>query len=71
MSKERLSKTEKLAEFSKRVDYVVIGIGMGIYILFKKSVSLILIIGSVLTLIPAAFIGNWAKRRRLSAQATS
>lgn len=69
MSKEILSKTEKLAEFSKRIDYVVIAIGMGIYILFKKSIGLVLIIGSVLTLIPAAFIGNWAKRKRLSAQA--
>lgn len=65
-SPERKSVTERVAEFSKKVDYVVIAVGSGIYVLFNQPVGMALIIGSVLTVIPAKMLENWARRRRLS-----
>ena len=60
---------EKLAEISKKIDYVFIGIGSGIYILINKVVGAAIIVGSALTIIPAEVIKNWAKKRRAKAVA--
>lgn len=65
MSKERQSLIERAAEFSKKVDYVVIAAG-GMVFLLNPAVGIAIILGSVLTMIPAEMIKKSAKRRRLS-----
>ncbi|MEK7188322.1 MAG: hypothetical protein AAB685_00535 [Patescibacteria group bacterium] len=47
-----MSFVERAVEFSKRLDYVLIAVGSGIYLLFNKAIGVALIIGSVITLIP-------------------
>jgi uncharacterized oligopeptide transporter (OPT) family protein len=61
---ERKSLIEKTAELSKKIDYLLIALGSGIYILFNKSVGAAVVIGSVLTIIPAQMIQRWAKKRK-------
>lgn len=64
MSAERKSFIEKAAEFSKKLDYITIAIGGGIFILGNATVGAVLVIGSALTIIPADMIARRAKRKR-------
>jgi len=64
MSVERKSLAEKAVELSKKVDKYTIAIGAGIYVLISPAVGLALIIGSVITLLPANAIEKWLKKRK-------
>lgn len=61
---------ERTADISKKIDYVMIAAGSGIVVLFSKAIGMAIIIGSVLTIIPADMIQRWDKKRRSKASAT-
>jgi len=61
---ERKSFLEKAAEISQKADTYMIAAGAGIYLLVSPSLGAAIIIGSVLTIIPAKAIERWFKRRR-------
>lgn len=52
---ERGSTLEKLAKISKKIDVVMIGGGLAIFV-FNPGVGAAIIIGSALTIIPAEMI---------------
>lgn len=62
-SKERKSLVEKVAEVSKRIDVIMIGGGLVVFV-FNPAVGSIIIIGSVLTFVPAEMISQSAKKKR-------
>lgn len=53
----------KGAEFSKKIDKVGIIGGLGIFVV-SSTVGAVIIIGSVLTTIPAEMIERWSKKRK-------
>jgi hypothetical protein len=52
------------AEISKTVDKALIVVGSGIYALISPVVGAALIVGSVLTFIPASELQKWAKNTK-------
>lgn len=52
------------AEVSKTIDKLTIALGAGIFVLWNASVGAALIIGSVITIIPANEIQKWAKKKK-------
>lgn len=64
---ERKSLGEKAVELSKKVDTVMIIVGSGIYVLFNAALGLAIVVGSVLTILPAQAIERWLKKRRAKA----
>jgi hypothetical protein len=64
MTKERKSWVEKIAEWSKNIDIVMIAVGFGIYVIFNKTFGAIIVIGSALTMVPAEMIERWSKKRK-------
>jgi hypothetical protein len=61
---ERKSVGEKVAEFSKKIDYATFVVGSGIVVLFSKPVGMAIIVGSVLTMVPAIHIQKMLEKRR-------
>ncbi|KKQ52251.1 hypothetical protein A2865_02265 [Candidatus Woesebacteria bacterium RIFCSPHIGHO2_01_FULL_39_17] len=64
---ERKPLSERVVELSKKADTVLIAVGAGIYVLFNAALGAAIVIGSVLTLIPAQAIERWLKKRRARA----
>lgn len=64
MANPERSFAEKAVELSKKVDKYMIAAGAGIYILVSPAVGAAVILGSVLTIIPANFIGRWLEKRK-------
>ena len=60
---ERKSFVEKVAEWSKKIDYFLIGSGI-VLLYFVPGVGAAVIIGSALTIVPAQKLEEWAKKRR-------
>ena len=52
---------DSLAEVSKKIDYVVIAVGAGIYVLWNQAVGGVLMVGSALTWFGADEIQKKAK----------
>lgn len=68
MANPERSFAKKAVELSKKVDrYMIIG-GTGIYFLVSPAVGVAVILGSVLTIIPANLIGKWLERRKAKKQ---
>lgn len=61
---ERQSFGEKAVELSKKADTVMIVVGTGIYVLVNSAVGAAIVLGSVLTMLPADAIGRWLKKRK-------
>lgn len=61
---ERQSFGEKAVELSKKADKYLIVAGTGIYVLINSTIGAAIVIGSVLTLLPAKAVGGWLKKRR-------
>ena len=60
---ERKSFVEKIAEWSKKIDYLLIGSGI-VLLYFVPGVGAAIIIGSAITIVPAGMLERWAKKRR-------
>jgi len=58
---------EKFAEFSKKVDTILIAAGAGIYVLVNTAVGAAIVIGSVITIVPAQAFERFLKKRRARA----
>jgi len=65
MANVERSIAEKAVEFSKKVDKYLIAAGAGIYILLSPTIGAALILGSVLTIIPADMISRWLEKKRV------
>ncbi len=63
---ERPSLAEKGVELSKKVDTYMIVIGSGIYVLVNSALGAAIVVGSVLTILPANVIGKWLEKRKRS-----
>lgn len=63
---ERQSLAEKAVELSKKVDTYMIAIGAGIYVLVNSALGVAIVVGSVLTMLPANAIGKWLEKRKRS-----
>ncbi len=61
---ERKPFLEKITEWSKKIDMVMIAVGFGIYVIFNKAVGAVIVIGSALTIIPAEMIEKWSQQRK-------
>lgn len=61
---EREPITKRIVELSKGIDKTTIAVGSGIWILFSASVGAILVIGSLMTYIPASAIGRYIDKKR-------
>jgi len=61
---ERQSFAEKAVELSKKVDTYTVVIGTGIYVLVNSALGAAIVVGSVLTLLPANAIGKWLEKRK-------
>lgn len=55
---------EKAAELSKKVDKALIAVGSGIFVLFSATVGAALIVGSVITIIPANEVQRWLRKKK-------
>lgn len=60
---ERKGFVEKVAEWSKKLDYLLIGSGI-VLLYFVPGVGTALIIGSAVTIIPADMLERWAKKQK-------
>ena len=58
---------EKVVEFSKKVDTILIAAGAGIYVLVNTAVEAAIVIGSVITILPAQAFERFLKKRRARA----
>lgn len=65
---ERQSRAERAVELSKRIDKYFIVAGTGIYILVSSAVGAAIVLGSVLTMIPADMMDKWLKKRKARKQ---
>lgn len=61
---ERRSFAEKAVEVSKKVDTYAIAAGTGIYVLINSALGAAIVVGSVLTLLPAQALEKWLKKRK-------
>lgn len=61
---ERKSLAERAVELSKKLDTYMIVVGSGIYVLVNPTLGAAIVIGSVLTLIPAQALEKWLKKRK-------
>lgn len=64
MAGEREGFLGRLAEKSKRLDMVLIGLGAGIFVLFSPPVGAVIVIGSALTIIPAEMVKRASKKKK-------
>jgi len=60
---ERKSFFEKIAEWSKKLDILLIGSGI-LLLYFVPGVGAAVIIGSAITIVPAEILSRWAKKRK-------
>lgn len=61
---ERGSFIERMAEKSKRLDMVLIGVGTGVFVLFSPPVGAAIVIGSALTILPAEAMKRMARKKK-------
>ncbi len=61
---ERKPLSERVVELSKKADTVMIAVGTGIYVLVNATLGVAIVVGSVLTILPAQAIERWLKKRR-------
>lgn len=62
MSAER-SATERLANFSQKIDLITIIAGIPIYFLISPGIGAIMIFGSVATYIPAEYLKRRSRKK--------
>lgn len=60
---ERRGFVEKIAEWSKKIDYLLIGAGV-VVLYFVPNVGAAIIIGSALTIVPAEMLRRMAKKKK-------
>lgn len=57
------STAERLANLSQKIDLITIIAGFPIYFLVSKKVGAIMIIGSIITFIPAEYLKRRSKKK--------